>query len=449
MNTEEKKEWEYEDDLEQTQESIDQENELRRLTHENADTSEVLAQKARDAPSGFLGDRHRALFGTCWLTGAYEISENSNVPRQEMYEQYKRHCESHNVQPTNTAFFGKMVRSLWPDLKTRRLGTRGQSRYNYCGIRKIGLNASTPFEQLKNYGSFSNFKEEALAKLQPLILKSPNDQLQNIASEYILHCQQIIDLIQEMEFQSIENVMKQYWKGMQEHRLIMNNPEVVEIIWRGDVQMYDAIISKILPSPLRRLPIKVTQAIRHFARKLESWILGSMEGYNSLLVARRVDISKVFTAQLKRHTSLGFLAVAAAQVLENVGNVHSMFMEWSKLDFDGIGDQSGWVTECRKMDFTRVAETEVKNLLNSAGSLEEWTRWLESIVSRFVNDKLDQIKYIAQSKMFLLKWTYYGNQCMRDLTLRSVEIFGAFHILRSFLDEYLLFTLEQRISRKK
>jgi hypothetical protein len=30
---------------------------------------------------------------------------------------------------------GKLIRSVFPDLKTRRLGTRGNSKYHYYGIR--------------------------------------------------------------------------------------------------------------------------------------------------------------------------------------------------------------------------------------------------------------------------------------------------------------------------
>jgi hypothetical protein len=35
------------------------------------------------------------------------------------------------------ASFGKVIRQLFPWLKARRLGTRGKSKYHYCGIRQI------------------------------------------------------------------------------------------------------------------------------------------------------------------------------------------------------------------------------------------------------------------------------------------------------------------------
>lgn len=52
-----------------------------------------------------------------------------------MYEHYKTHCIARQLTPVNSATFGKLIRVVFPELKTRRLGVRGQSKYHYCGIR--------------------------------------------------------------------------------------------------------------------------------------------------------------------------------------------------------------------------------------------------------------------------------------------------------------------------
>ena len=38
------------------------------------------------------------------------------------------YCTDINIKPINAATFGKIIRQQFPDLKTRRLGTRGQVR---------------------------------------------------------------------------------------------------------------------------------------------------------------------------------------------------------------------------------------------------------------------------------------------------------------------------------
>ena len=52
-----------------------------------------------------------------------------------MYSHYQAHCQQHGIEPVNAASFGKLIRSVFLGLRTRRLGTRGNSKYHYYGIR--------------------------------------------------------------------------------------------------------------------------------------------------------------------------------------------------------------------------------------------------------------------------------------------------------------------------
>lgn len=45
------------------------------------------------------------------------------------------HCNEHTLDAVNAASFGKLIRSVFTGLRTRRLGTRGNSKYHYYGIR--------------------------------------------------------------------------------------------------------------------------------------------------------------------------------------------------------------------------------------------------------------------------------------------------------------------------
>lgn len=55
-----------------------------------------------------------------------------------MYASYIDTCIKHNVKTINSANFGRLVRLVYPDVKTRRLGVRGESKYHYCGVRYKG-----------------------------------------------------------------------------------------------------------------------------------------------------------------------------------------------------------------------------------------------------------------------------------------------------------------------
>lgn len=66
----------------------------------------------------------------------YQYEPNHNVPRSGMYEDYKAACVRCHQQPVNSATFGKLIRHVFSGITTRRLGTRGESKYHYCGIRR-------------------------------------------------------------------------------------------------------------------------------------------------------------------------------------------------------------------------------------------------------------------------------------------------------------------------
>ncbi|KAF9406450.1 hypothetical protein HW555_013187 [Spodoptera exigua] len=70
-----------------------------------------------------------------WLLDHYETADGVSLPRSTLYAHYLRHCATHRLEPVNAASFGKLIRSVFLGLRTRRLGTRGNSKYHYYGIR--------------------------------------------------------------------------------------------------------------------------------------------------------------------------------------------------------------------------------------------------------------------------------------------------------------------------
>lgn len=46
------------------------------------------------------------------------------------------YCERLSIKPLSTADFGKVMKQVFPGVRPRRLGTRGNSRYCYAAMRK-------------------------------------------------------------------------------------------------------------------------------------------------------------------------------------------------------------------------------------------------------------------------------------------------------------------------
>ena len=64
------------------------------------------------------------LFQIKWLIDNYETAEGVSLPRSTLYNHYLRHCAAKKIDAVNAASFGKLIRSVFIGLKTRRLGTR-------------------------------------------------------------------------------------------------------------------------------------------------------------------------------------------------------------------------------------------------------------------------------------------------------------------------------------
>ncbi|XP_041099993.1 DNA-binding protein RFX2-like, partial [Polyodon spathula] len=92
-----------------------------------------------------------------WLLDNYETAEGVSLPRSSLYNHYLRHCQEQKLDPVNAASFGKLIRSVFMGLRTRRLGTRGNSKYHYYGIR---LKPDSPLNRLQEDSQYMAMRQQ-------------------------------------------------------------------------------------------------------------------------------------------------------------------------------------------------------------------------------------------------------------------------------------------------
>uniref|UniRef100_A0A8C6NIF7 Regulatory factor X1 n=1 Tax=Nothobranchius furzeri TaxID=105023 RepID=A0A8C6NIF7_NOTFU len=111
-----------------------------------------------------------------WLLENYEGAEGVSLPRCTLYYHYLLHCQEQKLEPVNAASFGKLIRSVFMGLRTRRLGTRGNSKYHYYGLR---IKSGSPLIRLMDE------QQHMAMRQQPFSQKSrikPLQKAQGIAS---------------------------------------------------------------------------------------------------------------------------------------------------------------------------------------------------------------------------------------------------------------------------
>jgi regulatory factor X, other len=59
------------------------------------------------------------------------------VRRDRVFARYTERCGSERVPTLNPASFGKLVRIIFPNVQTRRLGVRGESKYHYVDLSLV------------------------------------------------------------------------------------------------------------------------------------------------------------------------------------------------------------------------------------------------------------------------------------------------------------------------
>ncbi|KAM9294583.1 DNA-binding protein RFX5 [Gastrophryne carolinensis] len=83
-----------------------------------------------------------------WIRNHLEEHTDTCLPKQDVYDAYKRYCDNLCGRPLSVANFGKIIREIFPNIKARRLGGRGQSKYPYVGLRRKSMVSMPPLPSL-------------------------------------------------------------------------------------------------------------------------------------------------------------------------------------------------------------------------------------------------------------------------------------------------------------
>ncbi|KAK9301766.1 hypothetical protein QLX08_005969 [Tetragonisca angustula] len=199
-----------------------------------------------------------------WLLENYETADGVSLPRSTLYNHYLRHCSENKLDPVNAASFGKLIRSVFLGLRTRRLGTRGNSKYHYYGIR---VKPSSPLVMLNEDGTprqqqgtnsqtkrfkFVNQKQDttyennthsntnissnnsppqyhqylgeangAIPEFPEIIVghgsSLPEDctleDIDTFRSIYREHCEAFLDAVFNFEFGTVESLWREFWRS--------------------------------------------------------------------------------------------------------------------------------------------------------------------------------------------------------------------------------------------
>lgn len=144
--------------------SANNEHEMRQLfiAHKHRNLQDV-AEELHGNERGPHSERTRQVFAMLWINQVCTRGKGS-VPRGRVYANYASRCATERITVLNPASFGKLVRVLFPGLKTRRLGVRGESKYHYVNFTLLedpserGASPMIPQMPLESAAVVTSFK---------------------------------------------------------------------------------------------------------------------------------------------------------------------------------------------------------------------------------------------------------------------------------------------------
>jgi hypothetical protein len=91
-----------------------------------------------------------------WIKTHLEEDAAFSLPKQEVYDDYRTFCQASKFDALCVADFGKAMKQVFPSVKPRRLGQRGNSKYCYSGLKKRFVVETNPIPSLDLTSSVTN-----------------------------------------------------------------------------------------------------------------------------------------------------------------------------------------------------------------------------------------------------------------------------------------------------
>ncbi|KAL4228604.1 regulatory factor X [Mactra antiquata] len=283
-------------------------DQTRTVTEENNDSEATLHSEStlEDRKGTYTKLRsaskpHSTPLTLKWLEENYEIAEGVCIPRSTLYVHYLDYCEKHDTQPVNAASFGKIIRQQFPQLTTRRLGTRGQSKYHYYGI---GVRETSKYYEVayssKGVQSSADGKKD---NTKQIIAYSPRSKLGTLLPEF--PDIKDVQLPQDMAEEKVQNFLLHFWQGMPTHiKSILECKTLVTLVGVCDSILYKAIANVLMPTVLQPLPESLTQVIRQFSVQLDEWLRQALDSLPECLQRVKFDLARDFEILLEDQSPL-------------------------------------------------------------------------------------------------------------------------------------------------
>lgn len=440
-----------------------------------------------------------------WIKENYEASGNSCIPKHLVYQHYKDFCEDNNIQFTNMANFGKIIRSVFPRLKTRRLGPRGKTKHHYHGIsissasklqvpadaiitgkkaqnrrvRGPDVTASPPKRQRRAHKlmedglDFPDYPEDGEQFMRRPIPALPSFDLEEIAfmgevsdtliqqlrhfmSLYKQHAQHLLSVLCSCSFTEVESLLVTFWsQNFGDFQEVFLREDIINHITSKDRLIYSLALDFFFPTLFEPQVKSLIESLIHLSQHIRAWMEKATQHFPPAFSARKLHEVKRFALNLRKRSRINLLAQQARECLE----WSIMLVDWIGIEFDIIQDKTFMLFSSNASNsvphyITATITEDLRGMLEDHCNLDQFVTWMRLVADELVEqgalpapEKLSESIYRAQT--FLFCWAQYTSLIMCDLTCRDAPSLEFFHALFTFLNAYVSYYMEGKVMQYK
>ncbi|EDV28599.1 uncharacterized protein TRIADDRAFT_51678 [Trichoplax adhaerens] len=401
-----------------------------------------------------------------WLDENYTVNEGVCMPRCILYGHYLEFCRARNVIAACPATFGKTIRQKFPNLTTRRLGTRGKSKYHYYGI---GIKESSPYYNgLHSFSGLTRFSggrtadqgqylSENTGTLLPpfpsakrLVFPSniPTAKVDTFFIMYKTHCQCVLNAVINANFDQIDTFLCHFWQGIPTHLIsLMKEPAVIDIVCYYDHTLYKVLNDIMIPKAMQAASGHILSEIRTMVKRFESWVVTALKNLPETLLKRKLIVATHFIHSLRRQTSFIFLMLEWQRLYEKP-ELQTKIVHCVK----GIKVKTNDIEhESTNQDTTIIYEviSTWKKLMANKSSINGYIEWLDDLVKHEVakNGLMRLDEYQPYACHFLALWSKATQFVSTRMKGCEPSVCDAIHTLKMMLNEYLCLAMESKYYR--
>ncbi|GAO17021.1 hypothetical protein UVI_02022050 [Ustilaginoidea virens] len=487
-----------------TRSSANNELEMRQLFTANRHRNlQEVATELHGNERGPNSERTRQVFAMLWINSVCSKGKGS-VPRGRVYANYASRCATERITVLNPASFGKLVRVLFPGLKTRRLGVRGESKYHYVNfslvddqpdLRDSQPPVPTPLPEVNSLThalsidnirttstktelelSFLSADNNILAQSDVLALPAIEtylppgtdpDAAKSLSALYRSHCTSLVECIRYCREKTFFHLYTSFQGTLtMPVQKLFAHAALAPWIEGCDYILYQRTMSIIAGLTLQVVPKPVLDTLRNISERLVPHIRESFQGQPQHVLAAKEAPAAIFSGLLDRALRVNLTAHAAANMLSNPANRDQMYVDWITMirarkvaecvptrGMDDVVDilvsemrdlldpmNVPWEVECLTI-YGDVTTRSGRSADDGGGSGSSGQNVLERWVS-FLQSLPGKFSYASHADIV---WCVerVGTAVMRDLTLAQGKSFGSWWVTKTWVDEMVCFLAEQ------